>query len=211
MAPERREAVVHQRHEGGIDGGDGAHPVQGREREGEAADHRVHRGDGLAGRRGRAPLPLHGTQGDLQRRDPLHERPRPSGERPVGRGEGSEARAHDAEHRPAHPPHLVGRSREALSRDLAAMGERARAVGPGDREARRDRAEDRRHGREHVRDGGSGGAVRRDGGSRQLRHPARGGDREAVQLRGRVAHHRRNGADPRRPRLRNRGLAARAR
>src|SRR5207247_1079663 len=132
----------------------------------------------------------------------------PTQDGPVGGGERAEAGATDAEHRPAHPPHLVGRSREALSRDLAAMGERARAVGPGDREARRDRAEDRRHGREHVRDGGSGGAVRRDGGSRQLRHPARGGDREAVQLRGRVAHHRRDGADPRRPRLRNRGLAA---
>src|SRR5437879_22513 len=55
---------------------------------------------------------------------------------------------------------------------------------------------------------GAAGAERRDGGPRQLRHPARSGDCEAVQLRGRLADHRRDGADPRRPRLRDRGLAA---
>ena len=38
------------------------------------------------------------------------------------------------------------------------LGERARAVGPADRQARRDRAEDRPHGRRHVRDGGRGRA-----------------------------------------------------
>jgi len=41
----------------------------------EGADHRVHRRDGLAGRRGAAPLPFHGLEGALQRRHPFHQRP----------------------------------------------------------------------------------------------------------------------------------------
>ena len=36
-----------------------------------------------------------------------------------------------------------------------------------------------------------------------LRHPARGGDRQAVQHRGRLENHRRHAADPRRPRIRD--------
>ena len=67
------------------------------------------------------------------------------------------------------------------------------------------------HGREHVRDGSRRRARRRAGRARQVRHPARGGDREAVEHRDRLAHRRRHAADPRRPRLRDRGLAARAR
>src|SRR6266478_6275875 len=56
---------VHQRHQGGAAGRDRAHAVQGREGQGKAADHGVHRRDRLAGREGRAPLPLHGPEGDL--------------------------------------------------------------------------------------------------------------------------------------------------
>src|SRR5437016_2643887 len=61
---------------------------------------------------------------------------------------------------------------------------------------------------EHLRHGSGGRAVRRDGGPRRLRHPSRGRDRQAVQLRGWMAHHRRHRADPGRPRLRDRRLAS---
>ena len=45
----------------------------------------------------------------------------------------------------------------------------------------------------------------------RLRHPAGGGHRQALQLGGGLADHRRHRADPRRPRLRDRRLAARPR
>ena len=41
----------------------------------------------LARRRGRHPLPLHGAEGDRERRHPLHERARAEGEPPLGRGQ----------------------------------------------------------------------------------------------------------------------------
>jgi hypothetical protein len=44
LHPERREAVVHQRHHGRAAGGDGAHPAEDQERQGDPADHRLHRG-----------------------------------------------------------------------------------------------------------------------------------------------------------------------
>src|SRR5881409_516803 len=119
-----------------------------------------------------------------------------------------EARADHPQHRAAHAAHHVGRRGEALPRDRARVGGRAGAVGSAHRQARRDRPEDRHDGREHVRHGGGGRAVRRDGGPRRLRHPPRGGDREAVQLRSGLAHHRRHRADPRRPGIRDGGLVA---
>jgi len=60
------------------------HPVESGARQGEAADLGVHRRDQLARRRSGVPLPLHGPQGDVQRRDPVHEGPRPEGEPAVG-------------------------------------------------------------------------------------------------------------------------------
>ena len=45
------------------------------------------------------------------------------------------------------------RRRQALPRDRRELGQRARAVGPADRQARGDRPQDRRHGRHHLRDG----------------------------------------------------------
>src|SRR2546426_909724 len=146
--------------------------------------------------------------GDLQRRDALHQRPRPRRERAVGGGQGLEAGPDHSQSRAAHAPHLLGRRRQALPRDLPPVGERTSAVGSSHRQARRDRPEDRRHGGEHVRHGSGGRAVRRDGGPRRLRHPSRGRDRQAVQLRGWMAHHRRHRADPGRPRLRDRRLAS---
>ena len=55
LHPERREALVHQRHHRRADGGDGAHRAE--------EDHRVHRRGRLARRRGGAAAPLHGAQG----------------------------------------------------------------------------------------------------------------------------------------------------
>src|SRR6266705_1075327 len=78
----------------------------------------VPRRDRLARREGRAPLPLHGAQGHLQRRDLVQERARAARERTVGRRQGVEARPDHAEHRTPDAPHLVGRRREALPRDL---------------------------------------------------------------------------------------------
>ena len=49
---------------------------------------RLHRRGGLARRGGRAPLPVHGPQGDRERRHPLHERAGPEREPPRGRGHG---------------------------------------------------------------------------------------------------------------------------
>ena len=106
-------------------------------------------------------------------------------------------------------PAGLRRRRQGDASRRARVGERARAVGTADRQARGDRAEDRAHGGEHVRDGSGGRAVDRALRAGRLRHPARGGDREAVQHRGRVAHRRRHAADPRRPRLRD-GAVARA-
>src|SRR5438876_1853498 len=59
---ERRKALVHERHSGGIARGHGPYAAQGRRRKGKAADNRVYRGGGLAGSRGRAPLPFHGSE-----------------------------------------------------------------------------------------------------------------------------------------------------
>ena len=108
------------------------------------------------------------------------------------------------------PASVVG-GVEGAAQDDSRVGDGARAVGPADRQARGGRAEDRAHGGEHVRDGVDRAAL--DGAVREgrLRHPPRGGDREALEHRGRVARRGRRAADPRRPRLRDGGLAARAR
>ena len=108
-------------------------------------------------------------------------------------------------------PASVRRRREGAAPGVAHVGERARAVGRADRQARSRRAEDRDDGGEHLRDGIDRRAHRRSGRARRLRHPARGGDREDVQHRARLAHRRRHAADPRRPRLRDGRFAARAR
>ena len=57
LHPQRRKALVHQRREGGRHRGHGADGAQER----QGPDHGLHRGNGYAGRRSRAPLPVHGT------------------------------------------------------------------------------------------------------------------------------------------------------
>ena len=106
-------------------------------------------------------LPLHGAQGDRERRHPLHQREGAAREHPLGRGEGAQARADHAQHRPPHASRQRGRRREGDARGGAQVGRRARAVGAADREARGDRAEDREDGGDDVRDGGGRRAVQR--------------------------------------------------
>jgi alkylation response protein AidB-like acyl-CoA dehydrogenase len=96
---------------------------------------------------------------------------------------------------------------QGAARGGAQMGRGAGAVGAADRQARGDRAEAGEDGRQHVRDGGGRRAVQRDGRPRRLRHSPRGGDCQDVEHRGGVAHRRRDAADPRRTRLRDRRLA----
>ena len=60
-----------------------------------------------------------------------------------------------------------------------------------------------------VRDGGDGRRLEPAGGRQAERHPDRGGAREALRLRDRLAGGRRDGAGPRRPRLRDRRVASR--
>ena len=93
----------------------------------------------------------------------------------------------------------------------ARMGERACAVGTADRQARGDRSEARADGGEHLCDGVGCRAHRRAGGAREVRHQARSGHREDVEHGDGMADRRRHAADPRRPRLRDRGFAARSR
>ncbi len=69
LRPQRREAVVHERHAGRAAGGDGA-------RSQDQEDQRLRRRDRLARRQGRVPLPLHGPEGARQRRHQLQGRAR---------------------------------------------------------------------------------------------------------------------------------------
>ncbi len=135
----------------------------------------------------------------------------PAREHSLGRREGAQARADHAQHRAPDAPRERGRRRQGAAAGIAHVGAGARAVGPADRQARSGRAEDRDDGGEHLRDGIDRRPHRRTRRAGGLRHPARGGDREDVQHRARLAHRRRHAADPRRPRLRDGRLAARAR
>jgi alkylation response protein AidB-like acyl-CoA dehydrogenase len=104
----------------------------------------------LAGNEGRAPLSLHGHAGAGQRRALVHRRAGAGREPHRRRGQGPAHRAHHAQHRPARHPGGDGRRQQALSRDLPAVVERARAVGAPDRQARGDLAPARRHGGDHF-------------------------------------------------------------
>ena len=159
-----------------------------------------------AGRRGRAPLPVHGPARALQRRHPVHRRARPEGEHPLGRGQGPEARADHAEHRPAHASRRRAPARPSAALEIArAWGnERVQWGAPiGKHEAIAQKiagwrrttfameADDRARARpRRTRD--------------DARHPPRSGDGQAVEHRGRLEDRRRHDADPRRPRLRDR-------
>ena len=90
-------------------------------------------------------------------------------------------------------------------------GARARAVGPARGQARGRGAQDLVPRRERVRARGDARRVEPPGRRQEERHPHRGRDREAVLLGDGLADRRRAGADPRRPRLRDRRVAQGAR
>ena len=79
--------------------------------------------------------------------------------------------------------------------------------GAAGRQARRGGAEGRLHRRERVRPGGDARRLLPAGRRQEVRHPHRGGDRQALRLRAGLAGARRADADPRRPRLRDRPVA----
>ncbi len=166
---------------------------------------------GWPGVEGRAPLPLHGPEGARQRRDQLQERPRAGREPDRRRGEGAQDRAHHPQRRPPVDPQRLGGHGQALPGDLPHLGERARAVGPAGRQARGDRPQDRRHGGHHLRHGVDRRPGDRDVRPRRLRHPPRSGGLQGVEHRPHLGDRGRHAADPRRPRLRDRDLAAGAR
>ena len=89
LPPERHQALVHERHARQAARGDGG-PSRHQE------DQRLRGRDGLAGREGRAPLPLHGPARPRQRRHQLHERAR-AGREPDRR------RGHAASRSPSPP------------------------------------------------------------------------------------------------------------
>ena len=165
----------------------------------------------LAGRRGRDPLPLHGLEGDRERRHPLHEGAGAEGEPPLGRGQGIEARAHHAQHGTPDAAGLLRGHGETMRRDLPGMGQRTRAVGSAGRPSRRDRAAAGRDGGHDVRHGCGHGPRLVDGRHGRPRHPPRGGRGQDVELGRGLEDHRPDDADPRRARLRDRGFAARPR
>src|SRR6185369_7241354 len=91
-----------------------------------------HRRKRMAGGGSRPALPLHGTEGDRERRDPVYEGARPEGEPAARRGPGPEARARHPEHGAPDPSRILRGGGEAVARDLPQMGGRAGAVGTGD-------------------------------------------------------------------------------
>ena len=133
LRPQRREALVHERHARRAAGRDGARPE-------DQEDQRLRRRDRLAGREGRVPLPLHGPEGARQRRHQLPGRARAAREPDRRGGQGPEDRAHHAQHRPPDAARRVRRHRQAVPRDRAAAGRTSAAVGRADLEARGDRA-----------------------------------------------------------------------
>ena len=120
------------------------------------------------------------------------------------RGHGPQDRPLHAQHRPPRAAGDLRRQRQVGDQDRARVVQRARAVGPAGRQARRRRAEDRLHRGDRVRPGGDARRLLPPGRRQEERHPHRGRDRQALRLRERLAGARRPDADPRRPRLRDR-------
>ena len=108
------------------------------------------------------------------------------------------------------PASSVGLAKRCLEFSRV-VGGRARAVGPADRKARRDRPAPRGDGRDDVRAGRRGGDERRHGRFARSGPPPRGGRREDVELRGELDDRGPDAPDPGRARLRDGRLAAESR
>ena len=107
---QRLQTLVHQRPGGRRDGGHGPHAPQDGERQGEKADHRLHRGKGNAGHRIREPLRLHGHPRHPERRHQIQQREGALRKHPLGRGAGLEAGLDHPQHRAPHPARRLARA-----------------------------------------------------------------------------------------------------
>ena len=110
----------------------------------------------------------------------------------------------------ALPAICVGRG-QVGDQDRPGMVQRARPVGPQDRQARRRGPEARLHRRQRVRSRGDARRSQPAGRQQVERHPDRGRDRQALRLRAGLEGGRRADADPRGPRLRDRRITQSAR
>ena len=104
-------------------------------------------------------------------------------------------------------PGALRRRRAVEPEDRPRMVQRPHPVGPAGGQARGRGQEDRLHCGQRLRPGRRVRTVRRNGRRRAEGRPDRGGPGQAVVHRDQLPDRRRAGADPRRPRLRNRGLA----
>lgn len=103
------------------------------------------------------------------------------------------------------------RRRQVVPEDRPRVERRTGAVGPPGRPARGRRRQDLLHRGHHLRPRSRGRPGLPDGRRGPQRHPHRGGPRQALRLGDGLADGRRAGPDPRRPRLRDRRVAGRAR
>ena len=126
-------------------------------------------------------------------------------------GQGAQDRPRHAQHRAPDAAGRLHRDRQALPRDRVGAGRTSASSGASRSGSTRRSPPPRGHGRHDLRHGIGVEAGERDGGPRRLRHPARGRRRQGVEHRPRLGDRRRDPADPRRPRLRDRALARGAR
>ena len=151
--PARRgQAVDHQRRRRRAGRGDGA-GAAARRREGR--DHRVRRRDRLPGHHRREPQRLHGPEGPRERRHPLPPGAGPGREPARPRGRGPQDRPDHPQHRPPVDPGRCASAPASGASRSPASGRRERVQwGRPVGRARRGRAEDLVHRRDHLRDGG---------------------------------------------------------
>ena len=124
---------------------------------------------------------VHGAVRHRERRDPLQQRARAPGERALGEGTRPQARAHHPEHRPPDDAGHVRGSAQAVPR--CARVERTSACSGARRSASTTRSRRRLRTLPRTLRAGAiaiclGGPVRRG----EIRHPARSGDGQTVQL-----------------------------
>ena len=206
LRPQRREALVHQRHARQAAGGDGARPAKRKKISafvvetdwpGVKVEHRCH----FMGLRALA-------NGVITFKDVRVPRENLIGER----GQGPEDRAHHAQRRPPLDPQRLGRHRQALPRDRAAAGP-ASACSGASRSASTRRSRTRSPTWRPPRSRWSRSPASRP------RWPTAAATTSASRPRpprsgtpcARLGDRRRDDADPRRPRLRDRAVARGAR